>query len=152
MIEEKTADAILQRSREISIGGVTYNVASPSIGTLILVSELTAKMPKLENAKDQIVVMEVLRVAKDCRVLCDIIATLILGAKFMLSDEKSNKKVIKKLKHDILLDMSPKDASIAVSTILSGLDVDSFFGLTVSLSEVNITKETKETVTTASGQ
>ena len=43
--EEKTADALLERSQPFALGGKTYELAPPTLATLILVSEELAKLP-----------------------------------------------------------------------------------------------------------
>lgn len=79
-IESKVAKSILQQTEEITIGDEVMSVAPPSTATLILVSEETAKLPQLKlDSKNM--ASEVIYVAKDCRVLGDIVAILILGAK-----------------------------------------------------------------------
>ena len=78
-IEGLVSDTILQKPYSIQIGQETYEVAPPSIATLILASELISQLPKVELDKS-LVTFESLRIAKDCKVLGDIVATLILGA------------------------------------------------------------------------
>ena len=43
--ETKTADAILQRVTEITIGDEVYKVAPPTLATLISVSDELSKLP-----------------------------------------------------------------------------------------------------------
>lgn len=78
-IETKVADTILQKPYRVQVGEETYTVAPPSIATIILASELIAQLPGLKLDTKQ-VMFESLFVAKDCKVLGDIVATLILGA------------------------------------------------------------------------
>ncbi|MEG2281741.1 MAG: hypothetical protein RSB93_00770, partial [Rikenellaceae bacterium] len=79
-IENKVADTILQEPQEVEVGGVKYSVAPPTTATLIRVSELVSEMPHIKMTSKNIL-YEVLNVAKDCRVIGDIIAVLILGDK-----------------------------------------------------------------------
>ena len=72
-IEQKTAGAILEKPVEIVIGGKTYQAAPPSTATLILVSEAVSQLPKIALDAEKIV-EETLSVAKDCRILGEIVA------------------------------------------------------------------------------
>ena len=172
-IEQKVADTILQKATEIKIGDKTYEAAPPSIATLILVSEAVSRLPHLKlNDKD--IVRECLSVAKDCRMLGEIAAILILGAR------KANEMVVKvnmgkkrclwglfKLKRDkkihtdhktelakeILENLSPSQMHLLITQLLSGLDLGDFFALTTFLTETNLMRQTKvDTETTAFGQ
>lgn len=81
-IEQRVSEAVLQKPKEVVIGDRTFTVAPPSTATLLLVSEGISLLPQVSLSKDKIV-EEVLFVAKDCRVLGDIVATLILGCKHL---------------------------------------------------------------------
>lgn len=165
-IESKVADAILQRTKEIGIGGAAYNVAPPTTATLILVSELVAQMPQIKlDAKN--ILSESLLIAKDCRVLGDIAAVLILGAKNLRQKKTIERKgfwglfcppievVIDKqaeLSGAILQSYSPKKLNELIIELLTGMEISDFFGLSTSLIEVNLTRATREVEkTTASG-
>lgn len=167
-IEQRTAETILETKKEFTIDGHTYKVAPPTIGTLIMVSEIISTLPKSEGIKnDGEILNSVLRQAKDYRAIADVASVLILGAKgltekveieerithkrlFGLIRWTSNKKVTKKinrraeLAERILLNISAKDLYEWIISILSGLDVSYFFAITTSLSEVNLLKPTRE--------
>ena len=137
-IESRVASAILERNvGNIEIEGVTYEIAPPSIATLIVVSEFIASLP----------------------------ATLILGAKslteervvvqekrylFGLIKRKSKKKIkIDKraeLAKAILENVRPTVLFNVVVQRLQDMEISSFFAITTSLSEANILKPTKEVV------
>lgn len=165
-VESITAQAVLQQSEEIAIGGKTYQVAPPTVATLILVSELISLMPEVKSDTEEILT-ESLYVAKDCRVVGDILATLILGAKRLtettkvvgtrllglVKDESEvvvNKKEI--LAKAILEELSPKQVNQITSRLLSKMEVAFFFAISTSLSGINLLRQTKQTKTTASGQ
>jgi len=166
-IESKAANTILERKREITIGEDTYQVAPPTMATLILVSELVAQMPQTEMDPENILT-ETLRVAKDCRVLGHILAVLILGEDFIPQQEIPSRKLrwweardsIKRhvdprdeLAAKILKTLGPKRTKEMAVELLKGMEISDFFGLTTSLIEVNLTKMTREVEkTTASGQ
>lgn len=153
--EQKAAGAILQKPKEVVIGGVTYQVAPPSTATLILVSELVSTLPKVQfdNSIDEKtglpkvdVITKALNIAKDCRVIGEIVATLIIGAK-ELSKPFQFKDKVKKLSRQALEELSPKEIADLTVDLLQGMETGFFLGLTTSLIEINLTKTTKETET-----
>lgn len=78
-IEQTVAETILEQPFEVKVGEKSYQVASASTATLILVSEAISQLPHIA-LDTEMVVEETLSVAKDCRILGDIAAILILGA------------------------------------------------------------------------
>ena len=166
-IEQKVADTILQKATDIKVGDRTYSVAPPTTATLILVSEAVSLLPHLKLDEKNIV-GEVLSVAKDCRVLGDVAAILILGAKGLTESVTRRRRgfwpfyrgivtdtVDRKaeLSREILETHSPSELNNLIATLLGGLDIGDFFGLTTFLTEVNLLRQTKVgNGTTASGQ
>lgn len=157
-IEKKVADTILQKPYKVEVGGVTYEVAPPSIATLIIVSSLIAQLPAIK-IDEKNVLMESLKVAKDCKVIGDIVATLILGAdnleEEMVVVEKRLFGIVRKesklivdnqrvLSDKILKKLTPRQVNNTTIDILNRMEVGDFFGLTASLIEVNLTKPTKD--------
>jgi len=180
-IEKKVAATILEKGDKVQVGGKTYVVAPPTTATLILVSELVAQIPPINKAeRPGEILNESLRIAKDCRVLGEIPAVIILGAMGLeeaknITEEqeivdsslcgliKKKKKVTvekniiidrKKELTDILLyHTSPRELSELTANLLMSLEIGDFFGFTTSLAEINLLKPTKREVeTTASGQ
>lgn len=163
--ERHTAEVILQKKQVIEVGGVEYTVAPPSIATLILVSELVAEMPYV-NADSDNVLSETLRVAKDCSLIGDILATLILGANKVMNEKleatrkrrntfkRRNRdcKGRKELAADLLQYKTPEEIADLTVTLLKGMQVASFFGSIAFLSGINLLKPTRESETTVSGQ
>lgn len=172
-IEQRVADTILQKPNEIKVGDKTYKVAPPSIATLMLVSEAVSLLPHLK-LDDKDIVRESLSVAKDCRILGDIAAILILGARHTdekvtrvkteeipclwgLFKRKRNRAVVSdrktELSKELLEDLSPSRLHHLITQLLSGLDLGDFFAVTTFLTEVNLMRQTKvETKTTVFGQ
>lgn len=168
-VQEQVADTILQKPYKVKIGGATYEVAPPSIATLVIVSSLIAKLPQV-NLNEKNVLLETLRVAKDCSLLGDIVATLILGADnleeervivqkryFGIIREEVKIKIDNQhiLSDEILKKLTPRQVNNTTIDILNRMEVGDFFGLTASLIEVNLTKPTKQVgivETTVSGQ
>lgn len=165
-IESRVASAILERNvGNIEIEGVTYEIAPPSIATLIVVSEFIASLPIVEKVEKTEIVNSVLHHARFFRPLGDIAATLIIGAKslteervvvqekrylFGLIKRKSKKKIkIDKraeLAKAILENVRPTVLFNVVVQRLQDMEISSFFAITTSLSEANILKPTKEVV------
>lgn len=83
-IEQRTAEAVLQKPKEVAIRGRKYTIAPPSIATLILASEAVSKLPALKLDAES-VVEEVLHNARDCEAIGELVAVLLLGAKRILS-------------------------------------------------------------------
>ena len=164
-VESKVADAILQKSKEIVIGDVTYQVAPPSTATLILVSELVSQLPQV-NLDSNDIMAESLKVAKDCSVMGDIVAVMILGAKglkgtktiekkrffgLIIATEEIEVNIQKELAKEVLENITPVNLYALVQDLLSGMEISFFFGISTFLIGVNLTKETK-TETIQSGQ
>ena len=90
-IEQKAGDAILQVPQNILVGTKTYKVASPSVATLIKVSQCISTLPNITLDKAKIV-EESLSIAKYCEPFGEALAILILGAKNSLKNAQSKKK------------------------------------------------------------
>ena len=172
-IEEQAAQTILQEPEEITVGGKNYTMAPPSVATLILVSALVSRLPHL-HLNDKKVIEETLAVAKDCQVLGDIAATLILGAKHVNDIEETRHKRKRRhlwglfcttettittetkkerLSRELLEDTTPRELHNIIAQSLLKMQVGDFFGLTTFLTEINLMRQTKvETAVTASGQ
>lgn len=87
-IEQTVAETILEQPFEVKVGEKSYQVASASTATLILVSEAISQLPHIALDTEK-VVEETLSVAKDCRILGDIAAILILGAEHHRKEKSS---------------------------------------------------------------
>lgn len=174
--EQKVGAAVLQKTKQIAVGDRVFSVAPPSTATLILASEAISLLPQQELDKDKIVV-ESLFIAKDCRVLGDIVAIFILGAKGLT--ETVTRKVTRRkkgllgffgrketvtvtetidrkaeLSKYLLEELPPKELDIALSNLINDFQLGSFFGLTTFLIGINLLRPTKvvESETTVSGQ
>lgn len=163
-IESKVASAILEKPiATIELEGVKYNIAPPSLSTLILVSEIVSTLPRVENVSNDKIVYSALHHAKDFKQLGDIVAVLILGAKGLT--ETVTRKVKRKrlfglikreIEETVVIDRKAELSKIVLDNIrpsvmlniivkrLNDLEIGDFFGITTSLSEVNILSPTKE--------
>ena len=135
-IESATADAVLERVKAITIGGVEYIVAPPTLATLILVSEEVSYLPNLDIREDNIL-EDTLRVARYYHGLADIAAILILGAQRLEVEEIVTKRVLglfprtRKVKVNMkqriaeaMLNVEIKELSNAVGQMLSMLQTN----------------------------
>ena len=168
------ADAILQEPIVVTIDGTRYEVAQPTIATLIKASKYISYLPAFDiEATD--VLSEVLRNAKDCKIIGKIVATLILGARRLAENRivshtryvvKAKKKhwwQLRKTADDIctvketitlrevdwLASVVSERMSIVelrdlLITLLGSMQVADFFGITISLSATSLTKPNEE--------
>ena len=153
-IEKKVSEAILQQQRQITIDGKEYTYGKPSVATIIMVSELVSELPIADpDIKQSDLVAEVMKIAKDCKVIGRIVATIILGAKRIKQMQgelpkkhwwqRQPKNELDKLSDQILLEMSPQEIAKIITEQLIQLEIGSFFGITVSLVNQNALKPTK---------
>ena len=173
-VETKVAGTILQQKEEIAVGDETYQVAPPSTATLILASEAISQLPYV-NLDSENIAGESLYIAKDCRVLGDIVAILILGAKGLTEVKKTSETVEKRrlfglikeeeiveteeeidnkaiLAKKLLENIPPRELHTLMVRLLQFMQLGDFFGLTTSLIEINLLRKTREVGTTAFGQ
>lgn len=154
-IEQQVGKAVLQQGDAIFVRGKRYTVAPPSTATLILVSEAISTLPRvsLDNGK---ILEESLSIARECRVLGDIIAVLILGAKKASKHGIINRLFLRRrdrLAKKLLEELSPAELHALTANLLKSMQVGDFFGLTTFLLEINLLRPTKVvSETTAFGQ
>jgi hypothetical protein len=156
-VENRTASAILQKPLSVVIGGESYTAAPPTLATLILASEAIACMPVI-NLNTERVASESLSVAKDCRVMGDVLAILILGARGLTETIKVEKRRFFGLKKEvtesiidhkavlakkILEEVSPQLYNELFSQLLGTMEVAFFFAISTSLIEINLLHQTK---------
>lgn len=152
-----------------TIDGREYTIDRPRVRTLITVSELISRLPEVNVGVEttEKMVMESLRAAKDCDILGDIAAVLILGAKHLTEEREIVRKALfglirykktvvidarKELADKLLLELGCDELKSLITECLVHLQTPSFFALITSLYEVNLLKPTGEVKTTASGQ
>lgn len=165
-IEQRVGEAILQQPKEYTIGDRIFTVAPPSVSTLILVSEAISLLPQMQLDKTKIV-EEVLFVAKDCRMLGDIAAILMLGAKGLKETVTTRKKYLfglfsktvtetidrkGELSKWLLEELNTAQLNKLIFELLKDFNLGDFFGTTTFLIEINLLRPTKVVETTASGQ
>lgn len=181
-IETKTARTVLQQPERITVAGTLYEVAPPSTATLILASEVVARMPQF-TPDPQRIVEQALALAGDCRPLGELVALLILGAKGLTQTRKVKREVEKsvcdtcffglvrrprtvvqtveeevvvdrlaELSRVLLEELTPAELHSLTARLLARMQVADFFGLTTFLSGINLLRQTRGVGTTASGQ
>lgn len=177
-IEKRVADAVLERETDtLTLDGVIYRIASPTLATLIMTSELIAGLPPM-NPEAENPLMEVLKNARHCRLLGKITAVLILGAKRvgenrqvpadrqqgagffsrlmqkMAPSRRRTVAEVDKLADIILNEVRPSVLQQVLTRRLIDMEIGDFFGLTTSLTAANlILKPTREVdEATASGE
>ncbi len=165
-LEGQVADAILETPHIVSVGGQQYEVAPPSLGTLILVSKAVSALPAVRMDGTD-VISQTLDIAQDCRPIAEACAIMVLGAKRLATGEterndwlrfwRTNRKGMQekeRLTERILTECTPRQLSELAVELLSRMQIADFFGLTTSLLEVNLLRKTREVAsgTTASGQ
>lgn len=156
--KEKSEDLAPKESSEIQIGERTYQIAPPSVFTIIEFSELVAKLPQVElNIENG--TSESLMIARHCRVLGDMVAVLVYGGGRECKEQKtvsvkrfswSKPKTITvevDAKAELAknaLRLGPNKLNDMIIELLSRQELSAFFSLTSSLIEVNVTRPTKE--------
>lgn len=165
-IESRVAATILERTvGTLEIEGVTYNIAPPTIGTLILASEIVSFFPKIDDVDDKQRIFMALFKAKDFKMLADLAAVLILGSKRMTEErevtvEKRHLFGLIKRKHrvkqtvelraelakKILDNVRPSVLFEVIVKRLRDNEIMTFFAITTSLNAANILKPTKAEV------
>lgn len=165
-IESRVAATILERTvGTLEIEGVKYDIAPPTIGTLILASEIVSFFPKVEDVNDKQRIFMALFKAKDFEKLAELGAVLILGSKkqteereiiivkrhlFGLIKRKQRVKQIVDLRAElaqkILDNVRPSVLFEVIIKRLRDNEIMTFFAITTSLNEANILKPTKAEV------
>lgn len=171
-LEQQVADTILQhRTTSLEIEGRTYEIPAPTPATIMMVSAEVHRMPKISQNPASIL-SEALLTAKDCGAVGRIAAILVLGAKRINENRKvvrgeSRKWSWRKFRfittqeteseldfvaRHIMEELTPATLNETITKRLVEMQVGDFFGLTTSLSAVNILARTREVEQTAHGQ
>lgn len=165
-IEEKAADVVLQKPMKVKIGGKTYTVARPTLGTLVAISHYVKQLHGIDGTKSAYSIPSVLHAAGDDGViLAKIAAVLILGAKGLRESGGLKRKILSFRKHghskgdiealsqELLDEASPKEICGLVKDAISYQKIGFFLNAIISLTGENILAPTKkDTEATASGE
>lgn len=156
-VEVKVTDTILEKAITVQVGSKTYEVAPPTIATLILASEAVSRIPKFTLDPEKLV-QECFCIARHTRFLGEIAAILILGAqRSELRVKPAQRGVFSRLRalfsrrtqkeqltDEILLNLSPKKLFEVITQVLTTLELSDFFGLTTFLTEINLLHQTRK--------
>lgn len=169
-IEQKVAQAILEEPvSELEIEGRKYPIAPPSLGTLVKVSEIVSTFPEVQDVPAEEVVTEVLRTARGFSALGDLAAVLILGVRNLTEEQEVEEDVVesrfwglvkrtRKVKRKVVVDRKAELAKLIMENVgpktmldvivrrLRDMEIGDFFGITTSLSAVNLLTPPKKEV------
>lgn len=167
-IEKRAAETLLEKRMEVMVGGHRYSVAPPSLATLMEVSGLIGGAKDWDNVEDEDTVAGVaLMRAMDAPMICEVVSTLILGANRAVGEtswlegmwlkikgeKRGNEKIgvsyeadKKLLVQRLMYEVTPNELLGLMTTLLEGMELGSFFGITTFLRELNVAKPTREVV------
>lgn len=167
MVEQKTAETILQKPLEVQAGGKTYQVARPTFGTLIEISPYVKQLPNITEVKKEDLVPYILSVAgKYGSIIAKIAAILIIGgqnimyhkvkrlkSKFLCFKRYENVMVsnVDELADKLIRNASPEEMNRIINLAMGYQDIGFFLSTIISLSAANVLEPTK-TEATASGE
>ena len=167
-VEKKVSKEVLQQPEEISVGGKTYTFYPPSVATLILASEAISQLPQVKLETEHLA-EDSLYAARECRILGDIVAILLLGARHLTEVQKVVRTHEKRLfwgllrykrtreeevtvdrkaelAKTLLEELTPRDLHTSRRSYYRECSWRIFFGLTTFLIEINLTRPTREVV------
>lgn len=160
-VQEKVADAILQKPSSIILGGREFFVPSPTYGTLIAVSAIIGKAPYSKEIDDNTTVADTIARVSAESYAPEVLATLIMGAKKLNETDGLFKNFKKALKIDtnaeykrlvgfITNEVTVSEIDMALTSIFtSQMDLAFFLKTTHFLKGMSMTNPTKETNQTA---
>lgn len=167
-VEKKVSKEVLQQPDEILVGGKTYTFYPPSVATLILASEAISQLPQVKLETEHLA-EDSLYAARECRILGDIVAILLLGARHLTEVQKVVREQEKRLfwgllrykrtreeevtvdrkaelAKTLLEELTPRDLHNLTAQLLQRMQLADFFGLTTFLIEINLTRPTRKVV------
>lgn len=166
-LEDRAAEALLQKPFELKIGNNVYKVAKPTLATLMEVSRYVSMLPKSFHKDANDVVPYILANAdKYGRVLASIAAVLIVGIgngvkrpqigkkpKIRWFWQKRKADKIEIIIDEIMNTASCEEISEIISGALSYQGIGFFLSTIISLSGASVSEKTKtETEATAPGE
>ena len=159
-MEEKVAQTLLEEPTTVTIGGEAYQVAPPSIFTLVRASKYISKIPT-DTISEGNIFGSIIHNAEDYENIAWAISVIVLGNEFTEVETYpkwqfwKRKKSVTKGENLVkkLMKTPITEVTDAFFKVLGQIDIRAFFVITTSLKGMMITKPTKEveTETTASG-
>ena len=159
-MEEKVAQTLLEEPTTVTIGGEAYQVAPPSIFTLVRASKYISKIPT-DTISEGNIFGSIIHNAEDYQNIAWAISVIVLGNDFTEVETYpkwqfwKRKKSVTKGENLVkkLMKTPITEVTDTFFKVLGQIDIRAFFVITTSLKGMMITKPTKEveTETTASG-
>ena len=159
-MEEQVAQTLLEEPTTVTIGGEAYQVAPPSIFTLVRASKYISKIPT-DTISEGNILGSIIHNAEEYENIAWAISVILLGKDFteIVTYPKwqfwrKKKNVTKgELLAKKLINTPITEVSATFFKVLGQIDIRAFFVITTSLKGMMITKPTKEVEnqTTASG-
>ena len=159
-MEEKVAQTLLEEPTTIIIGGEAYQVAPPSIITLVRAAKYISKIPA-KTIDENNIFGSIVDKAEDYENIAWAVAVILLGNRFTDTVRPPFWQFWKRKKNitqgEILANKLTKapvsEISEAFFKVIGQMDIRSFFVISTSLKGMMITKPTKEVEneTTVSG-
>lgn len=150
-MEEKVAQTLLEEPTTVTIGGEAYQVAPPSIFTLVRASKYISKIPT-DTIDEGNVLGSIIHNAEEYENIAWAISVILLGKDFteIVTYPKwqfwrKKRNVTKgELLAKKLINTPITEVSAAFFNMLAQMDIRPFFVITTSLKGMMITKPTKE--------
>nr|DAJ32864.1 MAG TPA: hypothetical protein [Caudoviricetes sp.] len=150
-MEEKVAQTLLEEPTTVTIGGEAYQVAPPSIFTLVRASKYISKIPT-DTISEGNIFGSIIHNAEDYENIAWAISVIVLGNDFTEVETypkwqfwKRKKSVTKGESLVKKLMKTPiTEVTDAFFKVLGQIDIRAFFVITTSLKGMMITKPTKE--------
>ena len=150
-MEEKVAQTLLEEPTTIIIGGEAYQVAPPSIITLVRASKYISKIPS-DTIDEEQIFGSIVHKAEDYENIAWAVAVIILGNRFTETVRPPFWQFWKRKKNitqgEVLANKLTKapvsEISEAFFKVIGQMDIRSFFAVSTSLKGMMITKPTKE--------
>lgn len=150
-MEEKVAQTLLEEPTTVTIGGEAYQVAPPSIFTLVRASKYISKIPT-DTISEGNIFGSIIHNAEDYENIAWAISVIVLGNEFTEVETNpkwqfwKRKKSVTKGENLVkkLMKTPITEVTDAFFKVLGQIDIRAFFVITTSLKGMMITKPTKE--------
>lgn len=159
MVEQKAADTILQKPIEVKVGSKTYEVAKPTLATLMEVSRYISLLPDAGTIDENNIVPFILSNASQTgAILAKIAAVLIVGAQniqkiaqrrkkgFLIWFSRKDTEVktnVDVLSEEIAKNVTCEELNKIISEALSHQRIGFFLSSIISLKGANVSEKTK---------
>lgn len=153
MVENRVSETILEKPVTVKVAGRVFNVARPTLATLMEVSRISAKFPSELPSKDVNALQYVLSKARDYGdLIAEVAAVLINGSKPQKIRWFWRKNKEEDIKAWLINNASCEEICNIVTVALNHQKIGFFLSTFISLSGTSLTKPTKETEATAFGE